>query len=152
MLHDPPIFLGFITLIIFGEKYKLRSSWLYNSVHLPVTSSLLCPNILLSGKEKNPSPCQDLNPHHPRPQPNHYTNCKRNFFSEYKLRCTGFEACVSACLASKIRNNMSLNGLSPLQCSPHKNYDSLNRTKSVHKFWVFRKTYNSLKCIPLWND
>jgi hypothetical protein len=37
-----------IILIILGEEYKWRSSSLCSFLHLPVTSSLLGPNILLS--------------------------------------------------------------------------------------------------------
>jgi len=37
-----------ITLTIFGEVYKLRSSSLCSLLQPPATSSLLCPNILLS--------------------------------------------------------------------------------------------------------
>jgi len=42
------IILNMFTLIIFSEKYKLRTSSLCNFLHSPVTSSLLGPNTLLS--------------------------------------------------------------------------------------------------------
>ena len=42
------ILLDFITRILFGEEYRSLSSSLCSFLHSPVTSSLLCPNILLS--------------------------------------------------------------------------------------------------------
>ena len=42
------ILLGFITRTILGEEYRLLSSSLYSFLHSLVTSSLLCPNILLN--------------------------------------------------------------------------------------------------------
>jgi uncharacterized membrane protein len=42
------ILLASITLTILGEEYKLCSSSLCSFLHLPVTPSLLGPNILLS--------------------------------------------------------------------------------------------------------
>jgi hypothetical protein len=48
LLHSLPISSSdSVTVIIFGEAYTLRSS-LCSVLQLPVTSSLLCPNILLS--------------------------------------------------------------------------------------------------------
>jgi hypothetical protein len=41
------IHLDMIGLMISGDEYKLRSSWLCNFRHSPVTSSILGPNILL---------------------------------------------------------------------------------------------------------
>jgi len=48
--HSPsdPNLLDLITLIIFGEEYKLRSSLLCSLHQLPATSSPLVPNIPLS--------------------------------------------------------------------------------------------------------
>ena len=43
-----PILLDFITRTSLGEDYRLFSYTLYNHLHLPVTSSLLSPNILLN--------------------------------------------------------------------------------------------------------
>jgi len=37
----------YITQTILGEQYRSLSSWLCSFLHFPVTSSLLCPNILL---------------------------------------------------------------------------------------------------------
>jgi hypothetical protein len=42
------ILFDLIILIILGEEYKLRNSSLCIFLQLPVTSSLFCPNILLS--------------------------------------------------------------------------------------------------------
>ena len=42
------IVLHFITLMIFGEEYRSRSSLLCNSLRSPITSSPLGPNISLS--------------------------------------------------------------------------------------------------------
>ena len=42
------ILLDFITRKIFGEEYKSLSSSMCSFLHSPVTSPLLCPNILLS--------------------------------------------------------------------------------------------------------
>ena len=42
------ILLHFITRTILGEQYKSFSSSLCSLLHSPVTSSLLCPNILLN--------------------------------------------------------------------------------------------------------
>jgi hypothetical protein len=51
-----------ITQTIFGEEYKSLSSLLCNFLHLPATSSLLGPNILLSTLFRNThSPRSSLN-------------------------------------------------------------------------------------------
>jgi hypothetical protein len=42
------ILLDFVTRTIVGVEYRSWSSWLWSFVHTPVTSSLLCPNILLN--------------------------------------------------------------------------------------------------------
>jgi hypothetical protein len=49
-LHVSPtlILLDFIIQTIFGEEYRLLNCSLCSSLHYPVTSSLLCPNILLN--------------------------------------------------------------------------------------------------------
>jgi len=46
MLRPPH--LDFITRMIFGEEYRSPSSSLCRFLHSPITSSLLCPNILLN--------------------------------------------------------------------------------------------------------
>jgi len=43
-----PILLDFTPIILSGEENKLRTSSLCSFLHFPVTSSLLCPNFLLS--------------------------------------------------------------------------------------------------------
>jgi hypothetical protein len=45
------ILLALITITILGEEYKPCSSSLCSFLHPPVTSSLLGPNILLTGEE-----------------------------------------------------------------------------------------------------
>jgi hypothetical protein len=47
-IHRPSHFLNYITRKIFGEQYRSLSSSLCSFLHPRVTSSLLCPNILLS--------------------------------------------------------------------------------------------------------
>jgi len=48
--------LGLMIRIVFSEQYRPQSSSLCNFLHSPVTSSLLCPNILLSTLDsKHPS-------------------------------------------------------------------------------------------------
>ena len=47
-LHDPPMFLDFITRKILGEQYRSLSSSLCSFLRSHVTSSLLDPNILFS--------------------------------------------------------------------------------------------------------
>jgi len=48
VLHDHLILLDFITLTTFAEHYMMRSSSLCSLLHSPLTSSLECPNILLT--------------------------------------------------------------------------------------------------------
>jgi hypothetical protein len=47
------ILLDFITRIIFSQQHKSRNCSLCSLLHSPVTSSHLCPNILLSTKFSN---------------------------------------------------------------------------------------------------
>jgi hypothetical protein len=48
LISSNPILYHLISLIIFGEAYKLRSSSLRNLLQLPATYFILGPNILLS--------------------------------------------------------------------------------------------------------
>ena len=81
------ILLDFITRTILGEEYRSLSSSLCNLLHSPVTSSLLCPNILLNTIFSNTlSFLSSLNVSDQASRENH-TKYKYNLWANFRDLC-----------------------------------------------------------------